>query len=134
MKKVKLIRTEDFYPTMVEWWKARDFVEVSPSILPQRTFVVYDSDSGTELYSVCFYTTDSFLVWIGWPIGNPAASKEEKEGAFKFLFDEVERYAKECGFHVLFTTTDTPPVRKILEQCNYKIGDENVTHYLKVIT
>lgn len=130
--KVKLNETKTFYPIMEKWWKEREFVVVSPSILPQRTFVVYD-DSDIPIYSVCLYETDSFLVWLGWPIGNPAIAKNKREGYLKFLFDEVERWAKEAGYHILFTTTDTPPIRKVLEECDYKLGDVGVDHYLKAL-
>lgn len=129
--KVKYTKTEDFYPVMKTWWKEREFTEVSPSILPEGTFVCHDDSD--NLYSICFYHTDSHLAWVGWPISNPFISKERKEGAFKFLFDEVERYAREAGYHCLFTTTPLPVVKSVLEECGYKLGDEKVDHYLKVL-
>lgn len=130
--KVKLIKTKDFYPTMKDWWTGQGEAHVSPSMLPENTLVVFN-DKAQPTHSVCFYNTDSNLAWIGWQLANPIIQKEDKVGCFSFLFEEVERYAKFLGYHILFTTSDTPAVVGTLSKRGFMTGDENVNHYIKNI-
>lgn len=129
---VKLIKTETFYEVMKSWWDGHGFSYVSPSMLPENTFVCFNN-AKIPVYSMCFYNTDSNLCWIGWQLSNPHVSKEEKKGCFSFLFDEVEKYAKEVGYHCLFTTSNTPAVEEVLQNKVFKQGDINVNHYIKII-
>ena len=129
--KVKLIKTEEFYPTMVEWWKGHNFPVVSPSILPNTSLVCYN-DEDEETYSLCIYNTDSNLCWVGWEISNPNLSKESKEGCLSFLFKKAEEYAKYLGYQVIFTTSVNDSIEKVLLENNYFTkGDRNTNHYLK---
>ena len=130
--KVNIIKTQEFYSTMVEWWKVQNFGQVSPSMLPEYTFVCYN-DKDIPVYSMCFYHTDSNLCWIGWQLANPEVKKEDKKGCFKYLFEQVEEHAKAWGYQIMFTTSNTPSVEATLKDCNYNIGDTNVNHYIKLI-
>lgn len=131
-REIKYIKTQDFYPTLCKWWDKQNFPKVSPSILPEYTAVCFNN-KGAAVYSVCLYKTDSHLMWSGFPLTDPDIPKEEKKGCFKFLFDGAEKYAKELGYHVLFTTTMHKSVERVLIECGYNIGDEGVSHYLKTI-
>jgi hypothetical protein len=130
MIKIEKVLTKDFYPTMVEWWKGNNFTVVSPSILPEFTFVIYNSN-GDPTYSMCFYNTDSNLAWVGWQLKNPKIRKEDRGDNLKSLFEHIEKYAKGLGYHILFTTSNTKPVENIMVNLNYKVGDVGVNHYIK---
>jgi len=129
---VKRIRTEDFYDTMKQWWDGNNEAHVSPSMLPEFTFVCFN-DKGTPTYSMCFYNTDSNLCWLGWQLVNPTVSKEDKKGCFSFLFEEVEKYSRRVGYQVMFTTSKTPAVVGTLNKRKFVVGDENVNHYIKIL-
>ena len=135
LREVVKVRTKDFYPTMLKWCEGHSFPEISPSVLPEYTLVICDNkgDHKTLLYSVCFYNTDSNLAWLGWELSNPDASKEDKEGALNELLKGAEKYAKSLGYQVVFTTSNTKPVVNSLKELNYKEGDTNVNHYLKIL-
>lgn len=126
---VKMVKTEAFYDTMKHWWDGQKFEHVSPSMLPENTFVCLKD--GVPIYSVCFYNTDSNLCWIGWEIGNPDV--EDKSGGLKFLLEEVEKYARYVGYHIIFTTSKHPAVSSKLLERKFVVGDENVNHFLKVL-
>jgi|14_taG_2_1085336.scaffolds.fasta_scaffold129170_2 hypothetical protein len=130
--KVNLIKTKDFYSTMKDWCEGHNFPHISPSMLPDTTFICYN-DKGEQAYSICFYNTDSGIAWIGWELSNPKLSKEDKEGCFDYLIEKVEEYSKLSGYHIVFTTSNTPPVEDLLKGRNYSTGDVNVNHYLKFI-
>lgn len=129
--KTVIFRTEDFYNTMVDWWKAHSFTPVSPSMLPEHTFVIYDGDIPT--HSMCFYNTDSNLAWVGWQLRNPNTTKEQSKGKLKQLFAEIEEYSKSLGYHVLFTTSNTPSVEKVMIDNDFIKGDIGVNHYIKTL-
>jgi len=130
MIRVEKKLTKDFYPTMVNWWKGNNFNVVSPSMLPEFTFVVYN-DSDVPTYSMCFYNTDSNLAWIGWQLKNPKVDKKDKVFNLIHLFKHIEEYAKDLGYEILFTTSNTKPIEDIMGNLNYSIGDIDVKHYLK---
>lgn len=129
---VKLIKTDSVYNTMKHWWDGQNEAHVPRPILPETTFVCFN-DEGTPVYTMCFYNTDSYLAWIGWQLANPYVNKEDKKGCFKFLFEEVEKYAKEAGYQILFTTSKTPAVQATLLNSGFMEGDLEVNHYLKGI-
>lgn len=129
---IKLIKTEDFYNTMKYWWDGHKFNHVTPSMLPETTFVCLN-DEGIPVYSTCFYNTDSNLCWLGWQISNPYVTKESKEGCFDFLIKGIEDYAKEVGYQIVFTTSKTPRVEETLLSRGFNQGDLNVNHYIKIL-
>lgn len=129
---VKLIKTREFYNTMLSWCEGHNFAKISPSMLPVGTFVCYN-DKGQQAYSVCYYNTDSGIAWIGWELSNPELTKEEKKGCFDYLIEEVELYSKDIGYHIVFTTSHTPPVEELLKSRDFKVGDINVNHYIKIL-
>lgn len=130
MIRVEKISTEEFYPTMVKWWNGNNFSIVSPSLLPEFTFVVYN-DSDIPTYSMCFYNTDSNLAWIGWQLKNPEVDKKDKINNLLQLFKHIESYAKSLGYQILFTTSNTKPIENIMNSLDYNVGDVDVKHYLK---
>ena len=117
---------------MCEWCDGHNFPKISPSMLPEYTFVCYNNN-GDETYSICFYNTDSGIAWIGWELSNPELNKEEKKGCFDFLLEIIEKHSKENGYHIVFTTSDTPPVEDLLKRRGFDVGDTNVNHYLKTL-
>ena len=129
---VRIVNTKDFYDTMVEWWEGQGFPVVSPSLMPENTFVCYSSDN-TPIYSCCFYNTDSNLCWLAWQIANPSATKEQKKGGLLDLFKEIEKYAAYVGYQVVFTTSHTPSVEAKLLERKFHVGDEGVNHYIKLL-
>lgn len=131
MNNTTIFRTEDFYNTMVEWWKGHNFTPVPPSMLPEYTFVVYNED--VPVYSMCFYNTDSNLAWLGWQIRNPKVTKDESKGKLQELFKDIEEYSKSLNYQVLFTTSNTPSVERTMINSGFKRGDLNVNHYIKNI-
>jgi hypothetical protein len=127
------VKTSDFYPRMKDRCKAYSFPEVSPSMLPEYTLIISDRGTDVELYSVCFYNTDSNLAWLGWELGNHEAPKELKKGALSQLIKGAEAYAKELGYDILFTTSKTKPVIQALRGLGFVEGDTDVNHYLKLL-
>lgn len=129
--KVEQKLTKEIYEMMKDWWLGNNFQVVSPSLLPQTTFVCYN-DSDVPIYTMCFYHTDSNLCWVGWQLKNPDESVD-KAGGLEYLFEAMEKYAKLQEYQVMFTTSNTPPVEKTMLNRNFGVGDKNVHHYIKIL-
>lgn len=136
--KVRQEKTEDFYKTVVKWWNNHRIsyqgeivsYPVYPiAILPQNVFVVSDNDH--DLYCVFFYATDSAMAWIAYPTSNLEAPAKNREGAMTFLFQEVEKYAREQNYFLIFTTSPIPNVQGALLDSGFEIGDQEVNQYYK---
>ena len=123
--------TKEIYEMMKDWWLGNNFQVVSPSLLPQTTFVCYNDDE-VPIYTMCFYHTDSNLAWIGWQLKNPDKSVD-RTGGLDYLFEAMEDFAKVNGYQVMFTTSNTPPVEEIMKNRQFNVGDRDVHHYLKLL-
>ena len=127
--KVVRVKTKNIYNVLKTWWVKHNFTPVSPAMLPEYSFVNVLPD-GRYSHSVCFYNTDSYLAWVGWQVSNPDI---KVKGGLLHLMRGVEEYAKQSGYKMLFTTSNTPPVQSVMKDLNYITGDINVNHYLKLI-
>lgn len=128
---VRIEKTSDFYLTAVKWWQKHRFPAPHISFLPVNVFVV--SRDGNDLYCCFFYHTDSALAWLAYPISNLEIPKEKRIGALDFLILEMEKYAKENGYYLMFTTSPVKPVQDTLLSLGYKEGDISVNQYFKNI-
>ncbi len=126
---VRKIKTADFYPFAKLWWEDHGFPVVHVSFLPIHVFVV--SENNDDLYCCFFYNTDSALAYLAYPISNRKFSKERRNGALEYLFNEMEKHARKEGYYLLYTTSYVPPVMKALENIGYKEGDVLVNQFFK---
>lgn len=131
MIRIKLKDTLDFYPTMEEWAKERNFPLPPLSFLPTKTIVGYKDE--TPVYSICIYHTDSEVMWIGWELSNKRSELSDREIISKQLINYIELYATSLEYKHIITTSGTPQVEKLLNYGGYLKGDENVNHYIKNI-
>lgn len=138
MLEVRQESTEDFYNTVKDWWNNKSILYegkrisypiIPIPILPKTVFIV--SNDGEDLYCMFFYHTDSRLAWIAYPTSNPFVEKAKREGALDYLTLEVEKYAKEEGYYLLFTTSPVKPVQDCLMRVGFVVGDETVNQYYK---
>ena len=137
---VRIEKTSEFYHTMKDWWGMHivehDGIKIPfPAIpllaLPKNTFVV--SDDGVDLYSCCFYETDSALGYVAYPISNLYVEKEKRIGGLEYLLNKIEAHAKKTGYLMLYTTSPIKPVQEALLKVGYGYGDKIVTQYFKAI-
>ncbi|MFK5981447.1 MAG: hypothetical protein QM499_00920 [Flavobacteriaceae bacterium] len=136
--KVRQLKTKDFYNVVSKWWNNHQILHegkkisyplIPLSILPQNVFVV--SDDKYDLYCIFFYQTDSAMSWLAYPTSNLEAPKKNRKGALEFLINEVERYAREHNYFLLFTTSPVKPVQDALLSVGFVIGDEKVSQFYK---
>jgi hypothetical protein len=130
MKTVRY-RTVDIYQKVCNWWKAHGFPVLPVDFLPFEGYIISDND--VELYAVFLYVTDSALCWLTFPVSNPKATYEQKQGAMEQLFKDVAEDAKSEGFKFMFTTSPLPRVQEALINSGFELGDQNVNHYMKLI-
>lgn len=129
--KWRLESKENFYNVLSDWWRMWGFPIIPYEALPMRIFVV--SKNNTDLYAIPVYITDSDVCWIAYPTSNRCADKELKTGAFQYLLGVVEIAMKYQGFNRLTTTSDTPKLMEMFEECGFIASDLQTNHYTKLI-
>lgn len=129
--KVRIEKTVDYYSKMEYLWTLHGFPIVHLSFLPQQVFVV--SNKYGDCYCMTAYQTDSALLYLAYPVSNINIPKEKREGAFQFLLNEIEVWAKEKGYYLMYTTSPIKPVQDALLNSGYVEGDILINQYFKSI-
>ena len=129
---IKLIRTEEFYPTMSRWAKGRNFPLPPLSFLPTNTAVAFNAEN-EPVYSISLYHTDSEVLWIGWELSDSDVDLESRKKATPVILKHIEEYAKVNGYKHILTTSDTPPVELALNRAGFIKADTNINQYIKNI-
>lgn len=126
------VKTRDeMYETLVEWWLDWGFPSLPYQSLPNTICTVSDEEG--LLYAIPLYLTDSDICWIGFPTGNKKASKERKEMALEELMYFTQGFAKNRGYGLILTTSDTPKLMKLFKQFDFVESDQGTNFYTKRI-
>lgn len=116
--------TDDDYPTVCGWWKARAWPIIPKSGLPKTGIIV-------EGVCACFlYSTDSDYVALGFPISNPECSNEVRSEALDTMFAQAKLVAKDMGGRLLFTRADNPNLIERYKKVNFTVIDTTVSGLL----
>jgi hypothetical protein len=126
---VKRHSKSEFYETFSKWLFNHNFPIINEILLPENVFVVYNED--IPVYCMWFYFTDSKLVWLAFPASNSNIPYKKRDGGLRFLLNHIENYAKKKGIKMLFTTSDTESVVKVLTTSDFSEGDLKVNQYFK---
>lgn len=127
---VKVIDKDEFYSTYVQWSNHYGF---AARYIDEIDTVVACYKEDMLLYTCFFWRTNSAFCIIGFPFANPYISKEDKEGGMVALFEGIAKLAKQAGFRMIFTTSDTPPVEEALQQAGFLLGDMKVNQYFGIL-
>lgn len=126
--KVTVEPKELFYETYENWCATREFPAININQI-DSVFVCFNGD--TAIYSCFFWNTNSTFCVIGFPFSNPHAPYKKKKGGMKFMFDEIARIAKEGGYEIIWTTSDTDRVIEGLTESGFKVADTKVDQYYR---
>ena len=128
--KVKKHNKHEFHDIFAKWLESQNFPYIAKEVLPENVFVAYVDD--VPCYCLWFYHTDSQMAQVGWPASNKNVSKKHKDGAFKYLYEQVSKYAKRKKYLRLFTTSATQSVIDTMLSAGYVEGEE-CKHYFKIL-
>ena len=127
---VKRHSKSEFYEIFSKWLFNHNFPIINEILLPENVFVVYSED--IPIYCMWFYFTDSKLAWLAFPCSNSNIPYKKRDGGLRFLLNHIENYAKKKGIKMLFTTSNTESVVKVLTTSDFLEGDLKVNQYYKV--
>lgn len=126
--KVTLEPKEAFYPTYENWCAMRNFPCI-PIRQIDSVFVCFKGD--VAIYSCFFWNTNSTFCVIGFPFSNPHVKYEDKKGGLEFMFEEMSKVAKDGGYEIMWTTSDTGRVIEGMTGAGFKVADTKVDQYYK---
>ena len=127
---VKRVEVKDFYKTYVYWCEGHKFPAMHPNNLDQ-CFVCYNGI--VPIYSCFLWNTPSQMALLGFPISNPDAKQDKKDGGLNFLFKTMGEIVKKEGYGLLWTTSSTERVIDSLTDEGFVVADENVNQYVKTL-
>jgi len=120
----------DFHDTYVKWLESQNFPYIAKEVLPENVFVCYVGD--IPCYCIWFWHTDSKMCHVGFPASNKNVNIKTKKGAFRYLFEQVSKYAKRKKYLRIFTTSATQSVIDAMLEAEYVEG-EPCNHYFKIL-
>lgn len=116
---------------IMEWVEKRKF-NFHPDCGSEFGMMAFD---GTRpIASIYFYhILAAKFVLLGFPIGNPDATKEERQSALDFLVAEAEKKAKLLNYKFVVSYPGNKASGSIFTRNNYQVADEGVVQYIKTL-
>lgn len=96
--------------------------------LPENGFLAIEADR--PIAAVLLFKTDSNFMQMNFPMTDPKASSHSRHLALSKLIDASQLLAKELGFKMLFTYSDSPGLIDRYQKHGFSKYDTGVTHLL----
>lgn len=106
-----------------DWRKARKVPAVPEEALP-KTGSVCLRDDGTPIAMAWLYLTNSKMTYFAWPVTSPQAAPREAKEALTLLIVELHTLARVLGFSIIFSTSTSRGLTKLLLQSGMHIAGE----------
>ena len=120
------------YEMLVGWWSAWGWpTPPSLGMLPADAFLVYNTETLTNVYAGFLYRTGTSIAWLEYVVSNKGASVDERRGGLEYLVGVVGTIAKHYGAEMLFSSTISPAFCQSLINTGFVLGDKNVNHLIK---
>ncbi len=121
----RLIKDSD-NEELARWWTAQGWPAMPVDKLPSTGWIV----EGT-VAAWMYLPISGGVAIIEWIVANPEARNRGE--ALKALLSHMEEYAEWRGYSAVFTGTKHPSLITRLQSAGYVVGDEGVTHLMKVL-
>jgi len=132
------MKLEFISPEMFEvvrgWWKAHDHPDLPIEIMPDIGLAVVDSDGRMNAVGWLYGCNSAPVGWVEWITTDPANTPMESYKSITLLLTFMNEEAKKNGISVLLSTCRQKALGRILEKSGFKKTDEDVSHFLKLIT
>ena len=122
---VRLVTVED-YPTLIEWWKSYDHVEVPEShMLPNGGlggFVV--EKSGRLMAAGFLYLTNSSIGYVDYLISDPDYKGRDRFKMITWLIEACSEEALRQGCRLVWAMTTYAGIVKRCEKLGYEVLED----------
>ena len=122
---------EKYYDIVCHWWDQWGFPLMPLEALPENGIMIVDGE--TPVCCAWIYKTDSAICWIEFYVVNKRVDIFTRGKALDFLLKSCFERAKDLGFKIAFSSVDSGSIGKRLLKSGFKISDENMVNYLKVL-
>lgn len=127
----RFVQQEDL-PEFAEWWEARDST-LALAVLP-KLGICCENDDGLLVAVAWVYEmecTSGKVGYIGWMTTNPYMPVSSYYG-MQEVMSSIHELREDRGWIMLFATTDSTMLDRILLSQNFEIGDTGVTQYVSL--
>lgn len=116
---------EKDYDTVAAWWKGHAWrVPLPKSMFPTSGLIIDD------VCAAWLYVTDSYLSFLGWPVGNPEQSPRVIDRGLEIVIKELQLMAVERGSPYLSAYTNKTGLLKLYDRIGFQRADRGLTHSL----
>jgi hypothetical protein len=115
------------------WWGQKVGTVLSDAVVSDSGYLI-TSDEGEYLAAAFLYPIKGCeTAMIGFPIANPAISKELRENAIHLLTTVMEQDAKKLNYRYLVSYAGSKGAVEMFSREGYQIYDKEVTNFGKVL-
>ena len=108
--------------------KKNDLPALPMDFFPENGFLAIENDK--PIGAVLLFKTDSCLMHMQFPVTDPEASSYSRHKALSQLINASQLRAKELGFKMVFTYSDSPGLIDRYQKHGFTKYDVGVTHLL----
>ena len=106
--------------------------DFSEDMIPTTGIVVEKENK--VLGSIFVYTTNSNVAWLSFPLFQKGYDKSDRDELINGLIERATELSERLGYKILFTTSAQRYVlNRFVNTFDWKVGDENTTHLMKMI-
>jgi len=132
------MRLEQFnaghFPMIKEWWKGHDHPDLPIEIMPDIGVLSYGEDGKPLAFGVLYAANSASIGWIEWITTNPECTPFESYKGVSTVLDFLCKEAKDVGISWVLCTCRQKSLGRLLIKNGFAQTDENVSHFLKLIT
>lgn len=130
----RLIRQEDYYETLIGWWKDWRWEAPSPDFLPDNFNGIIVSIDDVEVCACFLYMTNSNIIWMEFIISNfNVKDKDIRNKAMNYMIDTVKHIARDFGKKYVMSNMKNPSLINRLSDKGFKKGSSNVTELIYIV-
>lgn len=118
------------YTMAQDWFEAQRGVRPSVSFFSDFGYLFSNQDMPVACIFMYPIIGNRHCI-IGWPVGNPQASKEARDEALDALINYCERMASAQGYLYVDTWASHKAVEDRFKKHNYHVGDPVSIHMFK---
>lgn len=124
---------DELYQVVCDWWRVHEWPIMERRLLPRRGFVSFVGEKPIMAGFLYKDETADFGMF-DFLVSNPESSRDERDTAFNFLVDKVEKEAKESGITLLFTVSSHQGfTKRLLHHDFIDSGEGYIRHLIKII-
>ena len=120
---VRALRESD-WETMLAWWKAWGWPEMSKDLMPLNGLggIIVEKED-IPIASGYLYLTNAKVAWTEWIVSDPNYRQEDRGDALKMIVNGLEDIAIASGYKIILSVGRNKGLLNIHKELGYTVDD-----------